>query len=119
MSPLIWLDKNGYLKGKVLWYNSGYGTDADYIKGEVQLYDRWYHTTKLESKYDTIVHDGEFCSRAARTHIYVGYVPAGWFIMVNGKVVKRFYLTLWFGFSMFVLVAVLICTLCFYIGGVL
>lgn len=56
--PTKWLFRNGYIKGKVLDFGCGYGSDVAYLeeKGfKVVGYDPYYRPAKPEGLYDTII----------------------------------------------------------------
>lgn len=57
--PVNWLRRNGYLKGNILDYGCGFGTDADILMkngvSQVDKYDKYYFPDLPEKKYDTII----------------------------------------------------------------
>ena len=55
--PMSWLKNKGKLKGKILDYGCGFGTDADLLnsKGfEVDKFDKYYFNNPLTEQYDII-----------------------------------------------------------------
>lgn len=57
--PVRWLERNGYLKGRILDYGCGFGTDADFLKklnySNLSKYDKHYYPDYPTTKFDTII----------------------------------------------------------------
>lgn len=59
-APLLFLHQNNLLKGAILDYGAGRGTDAEFLTGkyhyaEVDQYDPFYYPCWPKRKYDTIL----------------------------------------------------------------
>jgi len=56
--PANWLFKNNYLKGKILDFGCGFGTDVKILKAkgmDIIGYDKYYFKKYPEEKFDTII----------------------------------------------------------------
>ena len=52
-APLRWLESEGHLKGRVLDFGCGRGSDADWL--QCDRYDPHYHPYLPTGKYDTVL----------------------------------------------------------------
>jgi 2-polyprenyl-3-methyl-5-hydroxy-6-metoxy-1,4-benzoquinol methylase len=52
-APVLWLERHGLLKGRMLDYGAGRGFDADYL-GASKFDPHWW-PEKPEGKYDTVI----------------------------------------------------------------
>lgn len=55
--PMNWLRRKNYLKGEILDYGCGFGTDAKYLSSlnyKIDKYDNYYFKNYPDKKYDTI-----------------------------------------------------------------
>jgi diadenosine tetraphosphate (Ap4A) HIT family hydrolase len=55
--PMNWLIRNNFLKGRILDYGCGFGTDVSYLKDdgyEIDGYDKYYFKEYPKNRYQTI-----------------------------------------------------------------